>query len=54
VVAVAQKVERELILINGLKNNWESLIIQNLPQVNGVGLPRIVRLNPKTRGKLRR
>jgi hypothetical protein len=32
----------------------ESLIIQNLPKVNGVGLPRVVRLNQKTRGKPRR
>ncbi|MDR0611736.1 MAG: hypothetical protein LBG58_16645 [Planctomycetaceae bacterium] len=26
----------------------------NLPNVNGVGLPRVVRLNPKTQGKPRR
>jgi hypothetical protein len=32
----------------------ESLIIQDLPNVNGAGLPRVVRLNPKTRGKPRR
>jgi hypothetical protein len=32
----------------------EPLIIQNLLKVNGVGLPRVVRLNPKTRGKPRR
>jgi hypothetical protein len=32
----------------------ESLVIQNLLKVNGVGLPRVVRLNPKTRDKPRR
>jgi hypothetical protein len=32
----------------------EPLIIRNLPKVNGVGLPRVVQLNPKTRGKPRR
>jgi hypothetical protein len=29
-------------------NRRESLIIQNLPNVNGVGLPRVVRLNAQT------
>jgi hypothetical protein len=29
--------------------NGDSLIIQHLPKVNGVGLPRVVRLNPTTR-----
>jgi hypothetical protein len=32
----------------------ESLIIRNLPNVNGAGLPRVVQLNPKTQGKPRR
>jgi hypothetical protein len=36
------------------KNNREFPIFQNLPKVNGVGLPRVVRLNPQTRGKPRR
>jgi hypothetical protein len=33
---------------------WESLIIQTLPKVNSVSLPRVVRLNPQTRGEPRR
>jgi hypothetical protein len=30
----------------------ESRLIQNLPNVNGASLPSVVRLNPKTQGKV--
>jgi hypothetical protein len=43
-----------LIFFRMLYQFWESLIIQHLPNVNGVGLPRVVRLCPQTWGKPRR
>jgi hypothetical protein len=45
---------RKMIITIQSEISHSSDIVQNLPNVNGVGLPRVVRLNPKTRGKLRR